>query len=250
MAAGRKGYCSLSVKKMAWELNLGLTQLHVYIKELIEIGYLERQAHPGRPNTWVISEVRVMATGSHNPSGQPEDCNGVTPSASRRTIFKSKYKNNVNNVVNFCEQEKSKTKTTKPFDMALVKEIESVVGTSKDRGCWIKIVRECSVDTIRTALSSLKMAEHDGTIIAKPAAYLVKIVKQSHPDLFCKARTGDYASPISQPEHVQKTETYIPREAEITNPIEQPLSWEENLKRLKELKSQLQAATKKVLTKL
>lgn len=112
MDCGREGYTQKSIKQLAWETNTKLTQLHAYIRELVEVGMLERQAHSGRVNTWIIPEVRAIALARE------------TPSAHRRTIFKSTCTENVKeqkpktNVISISSQEQPKQQSSEPAPVA------------------------------------------------------------------------------------------------------------------------------------
>jgi len=69
------------------------------------------------------------------------------------------------------------------INMDLVREIELVTGDRKSRGCWIKIVKSVSENTIYAGLSSLRIAMSEG-IVGNSGSYLVGTIKNYYPDLF------------------------------------------------------------------
>lgn len=212
MACGRRGYCSLPIKQLSWELNMRLTQLHAYVRELVQVGYLERQAHPGRANTWIIPEVRAMA--------QP------TPSVPRRTIFKSLRKENVNtpepqeNVISIFSQEQppdppppsnspqpdndlespseSHSKAKKPIRMDVVKALVEVTNDRKSFALWCKVARDISIDDIRYCVEALRIAQHDHSV-RNSGRYLVSILKSRCPKAFQAPRPSQEQKPAPMP---------------------------------------------------
>lgn len=194
IAAGHQGFTRLSIKQLGWETNTRLTQLHAYIRELVDAGVLERQAHSGRVNTWIIPEVRALALKRE------------TPSAGRMTIFKSTFKENVQepkpkaNVVSFQPPEQLKPEPTqtdprsvpakqtnapsrllsteppsrvitphetqdnvskpktrgKPIPHYLIAEILNLTNDKKSFGLWYKFVSKCDEQTVYRCLDCLR----------------------------------------------------------------------------------------------
>lgn len=181
MASGRRGFCSISVKQLCWELDMRPTQLHTYINELISVGYLERQFHPGRPNTWSIPSVRRLNTHSVH----------------RRTIFKSINKENVTESENaFCQfsspdpnpdppPPKAPPPKKPPIRMDIVKALIDVTGDKRSFGLWCKVSRDVPLDEIRYSVEALRIALNDNSV-SSPGRYLVGILKSRCPEVFQK----------------------------------------------------------------
>ena len=77
----------------------------------------------------------------------------------------------------------------------IVREIESVIGSSKDRACWSLIARKCSPDVIYAGLSALRIAMSE-KIVHRPAAYLVATVKGYCPNIFHRRQPERPIAPI------------------------------------------------------
>lgn len=238
MACGRRGYCSLPIKSLAWELDMRLTQLHVYVRELVQVGYLERQAHPGRANTWIIPEVRAM---------QP------TPSVHRRTIFKSFKKENVTdpkpqeNVIPIFSDEQppdppppsnspqpdndikspseSHSKPKKPIRMDIVRALVQETGDKRSFGFWCLVSRDISLDDIRYCVESLRIAVNDNTVRNK-GRYLTAILKSRCPEAFQEKQAP-------RPSQEQKPAPMPRKEA--------PPDYTNNLEQIRKLRAMLEA---------
>lgn len=111
----------------------------------------------------------------------------------------------------------------------IVREIESVVGTSKDRACWSLMARKCSPDVIYAGLSALRIAMGE-KVVHRPAAYLVATVKGFYPDLFRK--NG------SKQERDNRPDSPTQKPAEPLKPLTAE-QWSVNMSGLKMIMSQL-----------
>jgi hypothetical protein len=213
IAAGRKGYIrDLTMRQLGWETDNKRTQLHTYVDELIRSGWLERQEHPGRPNVWIIPEVRNIFLAKQ------------TRPVERTPRYKSKNQENgtVETVISICPEETHSSNITglqtpsanadnqtakieapsvqedahasdsedlpprKPIRMDVVSGLIEATGDRHSFGLWVKIAKNVDIPTIRYCLSCLRVAQADGTV-RHPGKYLTKLFKTyGPPDLFEK----------------------------------------------------------------
>jgi hypothetical protein len=96
----------------------------------------------------------------------------------------------------------------KIFDTTLLAEILEMTGDYKSRGCWISVIRQVDEDSIRYGLSCLRQAEVDGTMIERPGAYLLSVLREHNEIRFgSKTRkSGNGVSPSTRnPDRVPST---------------------------------------------
>lgn len=159
----RHGLCWPSVHTISIRMSCSIRSVQRYIKQAIELGLMSVKRR------WLKTSVyRLLCL------VKPTSINkGDTVSSKLYPI----YKENVHENAFSIHQQKQ------PSENAIVREIESIMNTSKDRKCWEKAVRTCSTDTIHRAISSLRIAMNEISLM-KPGAYLVSILKAEHPGLF------------------------------------------------------------------
>lgn len=82
-----------------------------------------------------------------------------------------------------------------PFDMTLVREIESVTRDYRSRGAWIRIVREVDETTIRTALSATHCVELEESGV-RLGAYFIGCIYNLSDFRFRRARQSTPIEPL------------------------------------------------------
>jgi hypothetical protein len=102
------------------------------------------------------------------------------------------------------------------FNIDLVLEIEQLTGDTKSRGCWIKIVKSVSENTIYAGLSSLRIAMNEG-IVGNSGSYLVGTIKSYYPDLF------------SSKKHHQRSSNQLERVVVNQKPVREDFSEPEDI---------------------
>lgn len=159
----RHGLCWPSVHTISTRMSCSIRSVQRYIKLAVELGLMSVKRR------WLKTSVyRLLCLVRPNVINK-----GDTVSSK---LYPS-YKENVSGNAFSIHKQKQ------PSGNAIVREIESIMNSTKDRRCWEKVVRTCSIDTIHRAISSLKIAMNEISLM-KPGAYLVSVLKAEHPGLF------------------------------------------------------------------
>lgn len=199
------GKCWPSQATIAQRMSVSVRYVKKILSQLVELKLISVKRRWRKSNVYhLLCRVKKRLSTMGNSNSQEN-----------RPILK----NNVNgNAVDKFHKRKAS-------DLELVREIENITRTTKDRRCWEKVVKTCSTDTVLRAISSLKIAMNEISL-NKPGAYLVSILKAEHPGLFGS----------KQYDHTPNSPTQKPVE-----PL-RPLSddqWSVNMSGLKMLMSQL-----------
>lgn len=162
--ADKLGRCYPSQKTIAEYMSVSVRWVKKLLAHCLELGLVKVKRR------WRKSNVYTLLCRVPLPTSSMGNC---TSRENRPHI-----KNNVNeNALSHCSKQK-------PPGNDLIREIESLVGSSKDRACWSRVTQACSSDTIHRAISGLRIAMNEISL-RRPGAYLVSILKAEHgPGLF------------------------------------------------------------------
>lgn len=222
---GTAGRIFYSVRKFADRIAMSESRVRHILCDLVKRGYLIRNERPRLANEWVIpfaQEQHGMAEIS------------VQHVADDTPILKNAYKEKTFNVVNSSESKTSepKPKASLPFDMGLVREIEAVVGSCRDRGCWISIVRRVNSEIVRMAISSLRIKMTEETV-HRPGAYLVNTIKAHCPEVF--ERKTSIVRPLPPVERI------VTHAKPVVEPVSEPTTqdWDAGLAAIRRIRAQM-----------
>lgn len=161
IASNFRGYCWHSVAALGKMIAASESQVHRYIKESQEGGWIEVKRRPRKTSLYSLGEK----FGAQEPR--------VSESAPKIEIKKNKT---------VQDGFSSSSPKQPPYPLPLVREILKLTGDRKSIRYWIKVVKQIPESEIREALSYLKIAMNE-KIIAHPGAYLNALLLKHHPEL-------------------------------------------------------------------
>lgn len=202
IASNFRGYCWHSVAALGEMISASESQVHRYIKEAHEGGWIEVKRRPCKTSIYSLGEK----FGTQEPRVL-------------QTTPKIKIKKNIT-----VPDGISSSSPEKPYPLPLVYDILKLTGDKKSVGYWVRVVKKVPEAEIREGLSYLKLAIGE-SIVARPGAYLNALLLKNHPEL--------RRSTTPAPTTVNKARCKI--EPEVINPATQ----EESLAAIARIKAML-----------
>ena len=212
IASNFRGYCWHSVAALGQMISASESQVHKYIREAQEDGWIEVKRRPRKTNIYSLGEK----FGPKEPR--------VSDSAPK--IENIKYKENV--LVKKREERQKPQATEAPVDLPMVRRILQETGDRKSLRYWVKVCRMLPESELLEYLSHLRIAMGE-KIIYHPGGYLNSLILANHPEL------RKTTAPVSPSTPVERIVTHV---KEATEPV-LPASHEESLAAIARIKEML-----------
>ena len=161
IASNFRGYCWHSVATLGQMISASESQVHRYIREAQEVGWIEVKRRPKKTSLYSLGEK----------FGPLES--GVSDTAPKIEIKKNKT---VQDGFSFQSSKQQ------PYPLPLVNDILRLTGDRKSIRYWIGVVKKVPESEIREAMSFLRIAMGEKNI-AHPGAYLNSLILKHHPEL-------------------------------------------------------------------
>ena len=183
IASNFRGYCWHSVAALGEMIAASESQVHRYIKEASEGGWIEVKRRPKKTSLYSLGEKF---------GAQEQRVSAAAPK-----IEISKKKNNV--LVREKKERPEPTTAESPVDLPMVRKIINETGDRKSLRYWVKVCRLVPESELHEYLSHLRVAMGE-KIICHPGGYLNTMILANYPELRKQTVPG---SPSASTEQVR-----------------------------------------------